>query len=112
LYFQIAHYFRDPFIDEAVSDALVDMRINFERAVRGGIIKATDRDTLIRTASGIYYPQRTYRRVLKDAKTNDEISGECFERLTSYLRTNSFSQKEEDARTVLARVVADLQRYG
>ncbi|MBN2733418.1 MAG: TfuA-related McrA-glycine thioamidation protein [Methanomicrobiaceae archaeon] len=97
----------DPFSNEAVSDALVDMRINFERAFRSGVITGDERDILIKTASGIYYPNRTYRRVLKDAKTNDEISGECFERLTTYLRTNSFSQKEEDAREVL-RVVGDI----
>lgn len=101
----------DPFTNEAVSDALVDMRIIFERAVRGGVITGDERDILIRTASGIYYPNRTYRRVLKDARTAGEISGECFEKLTGFLKTNSFSQKEEDARALLALVVADLQKY-
>lgn len=100
----------DPFSNEAVSDALVDMRINFERAVRFGIITAEERDKLIRVASGIYYPNRTYRRVLKDARNAGWISGECFERLTRFLKEHPFSQKEEDAMEVL-RVVGDKELH-
>ncbi|MBP2134244.1 hypothetical protein J2128_002210 [Methanomicrobium sp. W14] len=100
----------DPFTNEAVSDALVDMRINFERAVRFGIITGFERDVLIDAASEIYYPNRTYRRVLKDARLSEAISGESFEKLTGFLREHPFSQKEEDAREVL-RVVGERELY-
>ncbi len=58
----------------------------------------------MKNESGIYYPHRTYRKyrsVLKDIRLHNMISGECFEKLILYLKKNSLSQKEEDAREVL-----------
>ncbi|WP_317136749.1 TfuA-related McrA-glycine thioamidation protein [Methanochimaera problematica] len=97
----------DPFTDEAVSDALVDIRINLESAVFAGVISKKERDVLIKTASGIYYPNRTYRKVLKTAKAEGLISVETFERLSGYLKEHSFSQKEKDAKELL-RVVGEM----
>lgn len=93
----------DPFTNGAVSDALVDMRVNFERAVCEGIISESEENILIEMASSLYYPKRTYRKVLKEAR--GDVSEETLLQLSAYLKERAFSQKEEDAKELL-RVVA------
>jgi len=94
----------DPFTNEAVSDALVDMRVTFEKAVEEGILSEHERELLIETASALYYPKRTYRKVLKEARGT--IPEETLEKLSVYLKEHPFSQKKEDAKELL-RVVAE-----
>lgn len=93
----------DPFTNEAVSDALVDIRVNVERAVHEGVISENEQKTLIEIASSLYYPKRTYRKILNEAK--GKISEETLSKLSEYLKSHAFSQKEEDAKELL-RVVA------
>lgn len=82
---------------EQLSEALVTMGYNFRAAVNENLIDEEDFKTLVQTAKSIYYPKRTYRKVLKDADI-DEDKKEGFER---FLDERSTDLKMEDAVEVL-----------
>ena len=50
---------------EQLSEALISMNYTFKAALDEGVIDETDFNILINTAKSIYYPKRTYNRVLK-----------------------------------------------
>ena len=87
----------NPETHELFSEALVSMNHNFQRAEKEGIITSGDVENLYQTAKRIYYPQRTYTRVLKDAKLNEYKKKE----LKKYLANNGIDIKAEDAKKVL-----------
>ncbi len=90
----------DPETGMALSDPLVNMRASFSKAVCAGIITPDEEKTLIRAGKSIYYPDRTYRRVLKKAG----LSAEKSTTILSWLKTNAVNQKREDAKTCLVLV--------
>jgi hypothetical protein len=97
----------DPFTGEAVSDALVDIRINLERAVYEGVITPDESNIILKTASDLYYPERTYRRIMKAASGSigEESSGNFME----FIGRNPYSQKREDAKALLSLVAGKMQ---
>jgi TfuA protein len=82
---------------EQLSEALVNMNYNFNRASKKGLISKKDLKELLETAKSIYYPKRTYERVLKDADigANQKIS------LKNFLKKEGKDVKREDAILVL-----------
>ncbi|AUB54736.1 MAG: TfuA-related McrA-glycine thioamidation protein [Methanobacterium sp.] len=87
----------NPETHELLSEALVSMNHNFQMAEKDGIITSSDVKNLYETAKKIYYPQRTYTRVLKDSKLDKEKK----KQLNSYLDNKGIDIKEEDAKKVL-----------
>lgn len=87
----------NPETHELLSEALVSMNHNFQMAEKEGIITASDVKNLYETAKKIYYPQRTYIRVLKDSTLEDDKKKE----LEDYLANNGIDIKAEDAKKVL-----------
>lgn len=87
----------NPETHELLSEALVSMNHNFQMAEKEGIITASDVKNLYETAKKIYYPQRTYTRVLKDSNLEDDKKKE----LKDYLANNGIDIKAEDAKKVL-----------
>lgn len=87
----------NPETHELLSEALVSMNHNFQMAEKDGIITSSDVKNLYETAKKIYYPQRTYTRVLKDSKLDKEKK----KTLNSYLDNKGIDIKEEDAKKVL-----------
>ena len=87
----------NPETHELFSEALVSMNYNFQMAEKEGIITASDVKNLYETAKNIYYPQRTYTRVLKNSNLEDDKKKE----LKDYLANNGIDIKAEDAKKVL-----------
>ena len=87
----------NPETHELFSEALVSMNYNFQMAKKEGIITASDVKNLYETAKNIYYPQRTYTRVLKNSNLEDDKKKE----LKDYLANNGIDIKAEDAKKVL-----------
>ena len=87
----------NPETHELLSEALVSMNYNFQMAKKEGIITASDVKNLYETAKNIYYPQRTYTRVLKNSNLEDDKKKE----LKDYLANNGIDIKAEDAKKVL-----------
>ena len=56
---------------EKLSEALISMMYNFKAAVRDGIINEYDLKNLLKTAKSIYYPKRTYKKVLNEVDINE-----------------------------------------
>ena len=84
----------------ALSDPMVNMRASFSRAVAEGFLSAEEEAALLKTCKGIYYPDRTYRRVVKESPLDEEKK----KALLSWLKTNAVDQKHEDAKACLALV--------
>lgn len=94
----------NPRTNEALSEALVNMRATFEKAVFESIITAEEEELFLETAAGIYYPDRIYEHLielLKDENKNLE-SVLKFEKWIS--DGNAKDIKKEDAISALRYV--------
>ena len=90
----------DPETGAALSVPMVNMRASFEKAKEAGVLTADEERALLKACKGIYYPERTYRRVVKEA----DVSAETKDTLTRWLKTDAVDQKHEDAAACLAHV--------
>ncbi len=86
----------------ALSEPMVNIRAGFSKALLDGIITKEEETSLLKACKAIYYPDRTYRRVIKDA----EISGETKTTLSSWIKDNAVDQKRLDALECLNAVRA------
>ncbi|MDO5844733.1 MAG: TfuA-related McrA-glycine thioamidation protein [Methanocorpusculum sp.] len=77
----------------SLSDPMVNIRASFSKAVTCGVIDSEEEASLIKTCKSIYYPDRTYKKVVKDSNLPDEKKSA----LLSWLKTNSVDQKKLDA---------------
>ena len=82
---------------EQLSEALISMRYNFQKACEEGLISPEELKTLNRTAKSIYYPKRTYKKVLN----NSNIDPLKLSLLEDFLEKNGKDIKREDAILVL-----------
>lgn len=90
----------DPESGVALSDPMVNMRATFSKAKECGKITDAEEKTLLKTCKTIYYPERTFRRVIKEA----EISVEKKASLPLWIKENAVDLKREDACECLALV--------
>lgn len=77
----------------SLSDPMVNIRASFSKAADQKVISSEEESSLIRTCKNIYYPDRTYKKVVKDSDLSDEKKSE----LLSWLKNNSVDQKRLDA---------------
>lgn len=82
---------------EKLSEALISMMYNFKAAVREGIIDEDDLENLLKTAKSIYYPKRTYKKVLNEADIDENKK----RMLQNFLDEKGTDVKREDALRVL-----------
>jgi TfuA protein len=82
---------------EKLSEALISMMYNFKAAVREGIINEYDLKNLLKTAKSIYYPKRTYKKVLNEVDINESKK----RMLQKFLDEKGTDVKREDALRVL-----------
>lgn len=87
----------DPETYEQLSEALVSMNYNFKRACEEGVISPEELKILYETAKSIYYPKRTYIRVLNDSN----ISSNKKSMIMEFLENKGKDIKREDALMVL-----------
>ncbi|HJJ51124.1 MAG TPA: TfuA-related McrA-glycine thioamidation protein [Methanocorpusculum sp.] len=84
----------------ALSEPMVNIRASFSKAFLDEIITKEEETALLKTCKAIYYPDRTYRRVIKEAPIPDERKASFL----SWLKTNAVDQKRLDAIECLTAV--------
>ncbi len=77
----------------ALSEPMVNMRASFSKALEKSVITKEEEASLLKACKAIYYPDRTYRRVIRDA----DIAADTKERLLSWIKDNAVDQKRLDA---------------
>lgn len=90
----------NPQTSELLSEALVNMSYNFQRACEMGIISQDELQNLNKTAKSIYYPKRTYKKVLED----NDIDITQKNKLIKFLEQKGKDVKREDAKLVLKHI--------
>jgi hypothetical protein len=91
----------------ALSDALVNMRYAFSRAVAENVIGADTRRVLIRVARDVYFPERTYHSTIRVAESM--VPAVELRRLRLWLRHRCPDLKADDALRLL-RVAGRLSK--
>lgn len=92
----------DPFSWEPRSEPLVNIRFNLDLARQKGAISASCRDRLFHCAEIQYFPDRTYERMLSDAR--GLVAEEELQRVREFLAGEKRDFKMEDALLALERV--------
>lgn len=87
----------NPETNELLSEALVSVSYNLKRAQEEGLITEDDYKKIYSTAKSIYYPQRTYARIFKDVRLDEDK----INRLKKFLDEKCLDIKTEDAKRVL-----------
>lgn len=82
---------------EQLSEALISMNYTFKAALDTKILDRSEYDLLIKTAKSIYYPKRTYSKVLRDSGL-EKSKVELFQK---FLEKNMIDVKRDDALAVL-----------
>lgn len=82
---------------EQLSEALINIEHNFRNAYEKGLISKTDLKDLLNTAKSIYYPKRTYNKILSSVNINCEKKSS----LISFLNQYKIDIKRADAINVL-----------
>ncbi len=94
----------DPFTWEPRSEPLVNIRFNLELAWQQGVISSSCKDKLFRCAEALYFPDRTYERMMENAKTLAFVPEKELQRFREFLREEQRDFKMEDALKALQRV--------
>jgi hypothetical protein len=79
----------------ALSEPLINIRCTLKSAKEQGIIDTAAHDLLLTAARSVFYPQRTYTRIVSDAGA--AIDAVMRERFLSWVSTGQCDQKKEDA---------------
>jgi len=85
----------DPETGLSLSEPLVNIRFTLREAERLCIITAQDHAALLAAAQSVFYPQRTYGRIVSLA--GDAVSPETRERFLLWVKVHAVDQKRKDA---------------
>ncbi len=91
----------DPVNFNPLSEPLVNIRDNIRVAMEKGYIDSAAGEKILAAASSLYFPQRTYDRILEDAEGLDESQREGFRR---FLLEEKGDLKRDDAILALKRI--------
>jgi len=91
----------DPFTWEPCSEPLVNIRFNLDLALQKGIIDIPAKDVLFQSAQSLYFPERTYERMMKAAK--GRVLAETLQRFREFIDNERRDLKMEDALQALQR---------
>ena len=85
----------DPETGFSLSEPLVNIRFTLREAEGQGIITVQDHASLLSAAQAIFYPQRTYGRILSAAGI--AVAPETRERFPAWVKLHAVDQKRKDA---------------
>ncbi|MEV5409918.1 TfuA-like protein [Thermopolyspora sp. NPDC052614] len=92
----------------ALCEPMVNMRVAFDAAVARGVVPAHVGALAVRTAKRLYFPDRTYRRVLDELA--GAIPGDDHARLSGFLQGEDVPDaKRADGVALLDLMLADLR---
>lgn len=85
----------DPESGFSLSEPLINTRFTIREAEQQGIITLQDATTLLAAAQSVFYPQRTYGRIVSAAGA--AIDQETRERFLAFVKHHAVDRKREDA---------------
>ncbi len=85
----------DPETGFSLSEPLINIRFTFQEAERQGIITAPEHAALLTAAQSVFYPQRTYGRIVSDA--GPAVAPADRERFLAWVKLHACDQKRNDA---------------
>lgn len=83
----------DPITNVAYSEALVNVRITLESGIHQGIITSDEANEIIKAGMQIWYPERTWERLLLDGIPDESRRL----KISEWIGNNKIDQKREDA---------------
>jgi hypothetical protein len=92
----------DPESLTALSEPLVNIRATLDRAEEEGILDHAARETLLSKATSLYYPDRTYPRLVRDAE--GAVDPESLARFVRWVGRGAVDLKRRDAVQALERI--------
>jgi hypothetical protein len=92
----------DPVNLEPLSEPLVNIRHNLRIALDLGFIDQRSREMLLETARSLYFPKRSYEKILDLAK--GKVPEETLAAFERFIRTQKADLKKEDAQKALVRI--------
>ncbi len=92
----------DPYTGSALSEPLVNIRYALELAEGAGILDGGEARSLLSVAAGLYYPDRTYRRIAAEAAPR--IGNDAVSRFLAFIEKEKPDLKREDAILALTRL--------
>ena len=98
---EVALFF-DPVYFKPLSEPLVNIRHNLEIAEAKEVIDGDASKKLLKIAKSLYFPDRTYQRILDDAE--GEIDFEALKRFRRFIDQEKRDLKMEDAIEALKRI--------
>jgi TfuA protein len=85
----------DPGTGRSLSEPLVNIRFTLREAEKQGIITPHDHAALLSAAQSVFYPQRTYGRIVSEAGA--ALERETRERFLAWVNLHAVDQKRTDA---------------
>jgi TfuA protein len=92
----------DPESGLSLSEPLVNIRFTLREAERHEIISPQDHVTLLAAARAVFYPQRTYGRIVSEAGA--AIDKETRARFLAWVKLHAVDQKRKDAIAALEHI--------
>jgi TfuA protein len=97
----------DPESGFSLSEPLINIRFTLREAEQQGIISSPDHAALLAAARSVFYPQRTYGKIVTAA--GDTVIPETRHRFLSFVKLHAVDRKREDAIEAL-RYIAQMGR--
>jgi TfuA protein len=85
----------DPESGFSLSEPLINIRFTLREAEQQGIISSPDHAALLAAARSVFYPQRTYGKIV--AAAGDTVIPETRGRFLSFVKLHAVDRKREDA---------------
>jgi hypothetical protein len=85
----------DPETGISLSEPLINIRFTLRAAEHLGILTPQDHTALLAAAQSVFYPQRTYDRIV--SAVGAAITQETRERFLAWVKLHAVDQKQEDA---------------
>lgn len=85
----------DPETGFSLSEPLINIRFTLREAERQGVIAPEDHAALLAAAKSVFYPQRTYGRIVSAAGA--DLGRETQERFLAFAKLHAVDRKREDA---------------
>ena len=85
----------DPVSGLSLSEPLINIRFTLKRALDEGIITGQEHDALLAAARSVFYPQRTYARIVSSA--GESLDPLAKERFLLWVEDHAVDRKRQDA---------------
>ena len=95
----------NPVTYEPVSVPLVNIRQALTALVATKILSVEQRDKLLKIAQNLFYPDRRFETIFKNALRDKVIYKEDAEKIETFIRANDIDLKKQDAVAVVKEVI-------